>query len=82
MRRAGSVVKDLAPVVQRVDIVIQWISCYQFKKMEYVGKTRYSHMNLIQNEDKSTRNIDLCQNLAKSIKRNTLAAMDSDLSSE
>ena len=37
----------LTPVVQRVDIVIRWISCYSVNEM-----ARYSHMNLIQNEGK------------------------------
>ena len=47
--------------------------------MKYVGKTRYSHMNLRQDEDKSIRITALCKNLDKRIKQNTLA---SDLSSD
>ena len=59
-----SVDEILAPVVQRVDSVIHRISCYP-EDMKYVGKTRYSHMSLMQNEDKSTKIIGLCKNLAK-----------------
>ena len=76
-----SITKVLAPVVQRVGSAIHWISCYAHE-MKYVGETRYSHMNLIQNEGKSRRIIGLCKNLAKSIKWNMLAALDGDLSSE
>ena len=36
----------------------------------------------MQNEDKSISTIGLCRNLAKSIKRNALAALDCDLSRE
>ena len=50
--------------------------------MKYVGQTCCGHMNLVQNEGRHTWNIDLCRNLAKSIKRNTLAVLDSDISSE
>ena len=39
------------PVVQRVDWIIHWISCYSVD--EICRKTQYSHMNLIQNEGKS-----------------------------
>ena len=52
------------------------------QKMKCVGKSQYSHMNLIQNEDKSIRTIGLCRNLAKCIKWNMLAALDSGLSGE
>ena len=47
--------------------------------MKYGGKTRYSHGNPIQNESKSIWITGLCRNLANSIKRNTLAALDSDI---
>ena len=50
--------------------------------MKYVGKTRYSHMDLILNEGKSIWSIGLCRNLTKSIKQNMLAALDSGLSGE
>ena len=49
------------------------------QSMKYEGETRYSHLNLIQNEDKSIRIIGLCRNLAKSIKWNALAVLDSGL---
>ena len=48
-----SFLRGLAPVVQRVNSVIQWINCYPV--MKYVGKTRYSHMNLMLNEDESIK---------------------------
>ena len=59
----------LAPVVQRVDSVIHWISCYP--EDEICRKTRYSHMKFTQNKGKSVWIIVLCRNHAKSIKRNT-----------
>ena len=37
--------------------------------MQYVGKTWYNHMKLIQNEGRSTRIIGLCRNLAKASNR-------------
>ena len=54
---------DLAPVVQRVDSVICWISCYPVD--EIGGKTRYSRLNLMQIKGKSVSIIGLCKNLAE-----------------
>ena len=46
--------------------------------MKYGAKTRDSHGNPTQNESKSIWITGLCRNLANSIRRNTLAALDSD----
>ena len=55
-----------APIVQRVDSVINWISCYPVDELcTNLGKTGYSHINRVQNEGKGIWNISLSRNPPK-----------------
>ena len=73
----------LGPSCSKGGCVIHWISCYPVDEICQKNSTNIVIRILYrQNEGKSIGITGLCRNHAKSIKRNTLAVLDSDLSSD